>query len=160
MWHSPADTICDFEWKRSEDNITMQDCPLNDNHEKISFHGKYDDKQCGISFEATEEDTGTWKCEVEEYVWGGSRNSGRKVYATMWVTVQVSTTRPPTPPSTTSTTTTTSSTSSTTLSAVPSTTSLPPTKTEPGEGRSDSPEVVPRIDSDSSGESSAGGGAT
>ena len=38
MWHSPADTICDFEWKRSEDNITMQDCPLNDNHEKVGHH--------------------------------------------------------------------------------------------------------------------------
>jgi len=165
MWHSPNNKMCDFEWKRSEDNITMQDCPLNENHKKISFHGKYDDRQCGISFKATEEDTGTWKCEVEEYVWGGSRNSGRKVYATMWITVQVSTTRPPTPPSTTSTTTTTSttstpSTSSTTSSAVPSTTSLPPSKTESGEGRSDSPEAVPRIDSDSSGESSAGGGAT
>jgi len=156
MWHSPADTICDFEWKRSEDNITMQDCPLNDNHEKISFHGKYDDKQCGISFIATEEDTGIWKCEVEEYVWGGARHSGRKVFATMKVTVQPSTTtRPRTPPSTTSTTTTTStsSTSSTTSTTVS-------TSPEAGKPDSEAPEAVPRVDSDSAPVSSAGGGAS
>merc|ERR1711874_849510 len=109
MWHSPTNKMCDFEWKRHHNNITMQDCPLNENHQKISFHGKYDDRTCGISFIATTEDTGIWKCEVEEYVWGGSRNSGRKVFATMKVTVQAATTRSPspTPPSTTTTTTTT-----------------------------------------------------
>jgi len=173
LWHSPAKKTCDFEWKRSEDNITMQECPLNENHQKISFHGKYDDRQCGISFRATEEDTGIWKCEVEEYVWGGSRNSGRKVFATMKVTVQASTTRAPTPPSTTATTTTTSPpprpllfssttstvpTSSQTTSVASSKTSQAPTGS--GDGRSDSPEAVPRVDSDSSGVSSAGGGAT
>jgi len=35
MWHSPNNKMCDFEWKRSEDNITMQDCPLNENHKKV-----------------------------------------------------------------------------------------------------------------------------
>ena len=35
MWHSPANKMCDFEWKRSQSNITMQDCPLNENHEKV-----------------------------------------------------------------------------------------------------------------------------
>merc|ERR1712024_313521 len=87
-------------------------------------------KQCGISFIATVEDTGVWRCEVEEYVWGGSRNSGRKVSATMTVTVQASTTnRPRTPPSitTTTTTSTTSSTTSTTISSTKSTTSTTPT---------------------------------
>merc|ERR1712226_1082398 len=44
MWHSPSNKMCDFEWKRHHNNITMQDCPLNENHEKISFHGKYDDR--------------------------------------------------------------------------------------------------------------------
>jgi len=143
--------------------------PTNVSLSQISFHGKYDDRQCGISFRATEEDTGIWKCEVEEYVWGGSRNSGRKVFATMRVTVQASTTRPPTPPSTTSTTTSTTTTtsktstvptSSKTTSVVSSTTSPAPAKTGSGDGRSDSPEAVPRVDSDSSGVSSAGGGAT
>merc|ERR1712183_258621 len=131
MWHSPTNKMCDFEWKRHHNNITMQDCPLNENHEKISFHGKYDDRTCGISFIATVEDTGTWKCEVEEYVWGGSRNSGRKVFATMQVTVQASTTTrstSQTPPSTTTTTTTTTT--------VTSSTSVLTSKTEPVEQKS------------------------
>merc|ERR1719213_114903 len=122
MWHSPTNKMCDFEWKRHHNNITMQDCPLNENHEKISFHGKYDDRTCGISFIATPEDTGIWKFEVEEYVWGGSRNSGRKVYATMNVTVQATTTRSPTPPSTTTTRTTTTTNTSTTNTSTTTTT--------------------------------------
>ena len=36
MWHSPSNKMCDFEWKRHHNNITMQDCPLNENHEKVS----------------------------------------------------------------------------------------------------------------------------
>merc|ERR1711902_450391 len=159
MWHSPANKMCDFEWKRHHNNITMQDCPLNENHEKISFHGKYDDRTCGISFIATPEDTGIWKCEVEEYVWGGSRNSGRKVYATMNVTVQATTTRSPTPPSTTTTRTTT-----TTTTTVTSTMSILTTKTESVEQKSGvdekitPPSAVPRVD-DSSSVSTAGSGA-
>merc|ERR1719412_3595646 len=152
MWHSPNNKMCDFEWKRHHNNITMQDCPLNENHEKISFHGKYDDRTCGISFIASAEDTGIWKCEVEEYVWGGSRNSGRKVYATMNVTVQARTTRSPskTPPSTTATTTTTT----TTTTTVTSTTSVLTTKTEPVEQKSGDekrtpPSAVPRVDDNS-----------
>merc|ERR1712141_580891 len=39
MWHSPSNKMCDFEWKRHHDNITMQDCPLNENHEKIQEFG-------------------------------------------------------------------------------------------------------------------------
>merc|ERR1719433_2304307 len=160
MWHSPANKMCDFEWKRHNDNITMQDCPLNEDHEKISFHGKYDDRECGISFIAAVEDTGIWKCEVEEYVWGGGRNSGRKVFATMNVTVQAATTtsRSPTPPSTKTTTTTT------TTTRVPSTTTILTTKTEPveqksgGSAKKTSPSAVPRVD-DSSSVATAGSGA-
>jgi len=59
---------------------------------QVSFHGKYNDKECGMSFIAGEEDTGMWKCEIEEYVWGGSRGSGRKVWAQMNVTVMTPTT--------------------------------------------------------------------
>merc|ERR1712154_306605 len=134
---------------------------------KISFHGKYDDRTCGISFIATPEDTGIWKCEVEEYVWGGSRNSGRKVYATMNVTVQATTTRSPTPPSTTTTRTTTTtktSTTTTTTTTETSTTSILTTKTESVEQKSGvdekitPPSAVPRVD-DSSSVASAGSGA-
>merc|ERR1719492_313814 len=171
MWHSPANKMCDFEWKRHHDNITMQDCPLNEDHEKISFHGKYDDRECGISFIAAVEDTGIWKCEVEEYVWGGGRNSGRKVFATMNVTVQAATTtsRSPTPPSTTTTTTTMTTTTETTTTTttttrVTSTTTILTTKTEPveqksgGSAKKTSPSAVPRVD-DSSSVATAGSGA-
>lgn len=37
LWHSPAKKTCDFEWKRSENNITMQECPLNENHQKVVY---------------------------------------------------------------------------------------------------------------------------
>merc|ERR1719245_5539 len=152
MWHSPTNKMCDFEWKSHHDNITMQECPLNENHEKISFYGKYDDRTCGISFIATAEDTGIWKCEVEEYVWGGGRNSGRKVFATMNVTVQATTTRSPTPPSTTTT------------STITTTTTILTSKTESVEQKSGGdekitpPSAVPRVD-DSSSVATAGGGA-
>merc|ERR1712223_473489 len=162
MWHSPTNKMCDFEWKRHHDNITMQECPLNENHEKISFYGKYDDRTCGISFIATAEDTGIWKCEVEEYVWGGGRNSGRKVFATMNVTVQATTTRSPTPPSTTTTSTITTTTTKTTTTSTTTTTVT--SKTESVEQKSGAeteitpPSAVPRVD-DSSSVASAGGGA-
>jgi len=177
MWHSPNNKMCDFEWKRHHNNITMQDCPLNENHEKISFHGKYDDRTCGISFIATTEDTGIWKCEVEEYVWGGSRNSGRKVFATMNVTVQARTTRSPSPsptppltttstattPTTTTTTTATTTVTTTKPTTVRSTTSILTTKTESVEQKSGDekripPSAVPRVD-DNSSVAAAGSGA-
>ena len=28
---------------------------------QVSFHGKYNDRECGISFTAGEEDSGVWK---------------------------------------------------------------------------------------------------
>ena len=28
---------------------------------QVTFHGKYDDRECGISFIATDEDTGVWR---------------------------------------------------------------------------------------------------
>ena len=28
---------------------------------QVAFHGKYDDRQCGITFVASEKDTGVWK---------------------------------------------------------------------------------------------------
>jgi len=88
-WYNPAGDFCDFEWKRSEGNITMQECGM---FEKLSFHGAYDDKECGITFTAQAGDTGTWKCEIEEYVTWRSRGAGRVQTAEMSVTVQASTT--------------------------------------------------------------------
>ena len=54
-WYNPAGDFCDFEWKRSNGNITMQECGM---FEKLSFHGAYDDKECGVSFTAQVGDTG------------------------------------------------------------------------------------------------------
>lgn len=60
------------------------------------------------------------RCEIEEYVWGGSRGSGRKVWAQMNVTVMTPTTTSapssvsPTSSSAAQTTTTTTSTTTTT----------------------------------------------
>jgi len=98
-WFHPGGQFCDFEWKRSEGNITMQDCAL---YERISFYGAYDDKECGITFTATDQDTGLWKCEIEEYVTWRSRGAGRLQTAVMNVTVQ-SPTPPPSPPTSSTT---------------------------------------------------------
>jgi len=108
-WFHPGGQFCDFEWKRSEDNITMQECAL---HDRVSFHGKYDDKECGITFTAQQQDTGLWRCEIEEYVTWRSRGAGRIQTAVMNVTVQTPT-PPPSPPPTSSATSVTSSTTST-----------------------------------------------
>merc|ERR1711892_1248529 len=67
----------------------MQECGM---FEKLSFHGAYDDKECGITFTAQAGDTGTWKCEIEEYVTWRTRGAGRVQTAEMSVTVQASTT--------------------------------------------------------------------
>jgi len=95
-WFHPGGQFCDFEWKRNEDNITMQECAL---HGRVSFHGKYDDKECGITFTAQQQDTGLWKCEIEEYVRGWSRGAGTLQTAVLNVTVQTPT-PPPSPPPT------------------------------------------------------------
>jgi len=93
-WFHPGGQFCDFEWKRSEDNITMQECAL---HDRVAFHGKYDDKECGITFTAQQQDTGLWRCEIEEYVRGWSRGAGTLQTAVLNVTVQTPT-PPPSPP--------------------------------------------------------------
>ena len=57
-FYHPSGEFCDFEWKRSEGNITIQECGLG---ERVAFHGQYDDKECGITFTARDGDTGMWK---------------------------------------------------------------------------------------------------
>merc|ERR1711942_363784 len=110
-WFHPGGQFCDFEWKRSEDNITMQECAL---HDRVAFHGKYDDKECGITFTAQQQDTGLWRCEIEEYVTWRSRGAGRIQTAVMNVTVQTPT-PPPSPPPTSSAKSVTPSTTDATI---------------------------------------------
>ncbi|XP_023337626.1 uncharacterized protein LOC111708473 isoform X2 [Eurytemora carolleeae] len=91
---------CDFEWRRKQWNITMRKCStLN---QKVKFIGSYTEFECGIEIsEISRADLGIWKCQMEQYVFGGSLGSGKRgenrfqVYS----------------PTTTTTTTTTTSTS-------------------------------------------------
>jgi hypothetical protein len=58
-WTSPSKQVCDFEWKYNLGNITMQECDFPD---KVVFHAKYNDRECGITIKhATLEDHGTWE---------------------------------------------------------------------------------------------------
>lgn len=155
-WYHPGGEFCDFEWKRSEGNITMQECAL---HHKLSFHGVYNDKECGITFTAQEGDTGVWKCEIEEYVTWRSRGAGRVQTAMLNVTVQAPT-PPPTPPPSPTTSVTPSSTSksvtqtSTTTTTIKSTEAATgsikhldtPTAATKGGEDIETPEAEPRVD--------------
>merc|ERR1739838_798392 len=144
----------------------MGECAL---HDKVSFHGKYDDRECGITFMATEEDTGVWKCEIEEYVTWRSRGAGRVQTAQMNVTVQAPTTEATTDTTTeTVSTESTLSTESTTVKAV-STKEVPATPSSTSSSQpsdsvkslddknpSETPEAVPQVDeNDKAGSSSS-----
>ena len=73
-WINPQQQYCDFAWKRAAGNVTIQECQIPN---KVSFHGRYNDRECGIRINsASVEDTGKWRCEVEQYVFLGSRGSG------------------------------------------------------------------------------------
>jgi len=119
-FYHPDGRFCDFEWKRRKGNITTQDCQLRG---KVKFHGAYDDRQCGVSFVADMQDSGAWRCEIEEYVLFRSRGAGRVRRAQMLVTVAN-----PTTSTTTQTTTSLRTTSLTTslkvTGATPGTTSV------------------------------------
>merc|ERR1711892_449132 len=149
-WYNPAGDFCDFEWKRSDGNITMQECGM---FEKLSFHGAYDDKECGTTFTAQVGDTGTWKCEIEEYVTWRSRGAGRVQTAEMSVTVQASTTEaaPGTTLPTIETSAGTTSRITKPAAEVPSSTeeittqSIIPTEDISEENISDAPEAVPQV---------------
>jgi len=86
-FYHPSQGYCDYEWKRISNNITRQECALNLST-RLVFHGQYDDRQCGVEFKATTQDTGVWKCEIEEYVMWKSRGAGKVQTALMRVTVQ------------------------------------------------------------------------
>ena len=57
-FYHPSGEFCDFEWKRSENNITMQECWLQG---RVEFYGEYEKKECGVAFRAEEGDTGVWR---------------------------------------------------------------------------------------------------
>lgn len=89
----PGGDQCQFEWKRTEWNITTTRCPP-----RYQFKGNYTRNECGVALEiARLEDTGIWNCRLESYVFGGARGTVRIGEIRVEVSV----------PTTTSTTTTT-----------------------------------------------------
>eukprot|EP00092_Neocalanus_flemingeri_P035166 GFUD01038270.1.p1 GENE.GFUD01038270.1~~GFUD01038270.1.p1 ORF type:complete len:309 (-),score=87.92 GFUD01038270.1:31-957(-) len=148
-FYHPSGRFCDFEWKRSESNITMQTCGLSD---RVSFHGKYDDRECGITFTANEGDTGIWKCEIEEYVTWRSRGAGRVETAQMNVTVHTPTTQATVETTTTTMTTVLSSEQTKAVQTTQSTPTIVDSKSSATVKKLDdehfieSPEAVPRVD--------------
>jgi len=151
---SPSGQECDFEWKRSEGNITMQQCTLSN---RVTFHGKYDDMECGITFLAEEGDTGVWKCEIEEYVTWRSRGAGRIQTAEMNITVRQRTTHQPETTLATQTTLLTTQTTQTPLLTTQTTETINTKTTESQQSKAsvkqiedkednEIPEAVPRVD--------------
>jgi len=109
---SPTDESCMFEWKRSEWNITKQNC--HGLEVRVQFKGNYAEHQCGLLVSgAGTRDIGTWKCEVESYVFGNTRGYLRigEFNVDVVSTTTTTTTSTPAP-------TTTTSSSSTTLEAM------------------------------------------
>merc|ERR1711915_783677 len=124
-WFNPKGEFCDFEWKRKEGNITMQECALSN---KVSFSGVYENMQCGI----------------EEYVTWRGRGAGRIQTAQMNVTVHIPTTTAALPETTPEITTSS-------VSAVKSTeVSIRETSTkvqaQEKEDIEESPTAVPQVD--------------
>eukprot|EP00092_Neocalanus_flemingeri_P038597 GFUD01042026.1.p1 GENE.GFUD01042026.1~~GFUD01042026.1.p1 ORF type:complete len:306 (-),score=84.83 GFUD01042026.1:18-935(-) len=148
-FYHPSGSFCDFEWKRSKGNITRQTCGLSD---RVRFHGKYDDRECGITFTANEGDTGIWKCEIEEYVTWRSRGAGRVETAQMNVTVHTPTTQATVETTTTTMTTVLSSEQTKAVQTTQSTPTIADSKSSATVKKLDdehfieSPEAVPRVD--------------
>jgi len=136
----------------------MQECAL---HDRVAFHGKYDDKECGITFTAQQQDTGLWKCEIEEYVRGWSRGAGTLQTAVLNVTVQTPTpppSPPPSPPTSPATPVTPTTQNATSMSSnepasgkelsstTPKSATQPNKSKESIEKESETPEAEPQVD--------------
>merc|ERR1712135_278344 len=83
---SHKDKECKFEWKQFSSQVEKQDdCTMdynlsnsNSSHTfpRVSFKGDYHKYECTIQVvNITTEDEGTWKCEVESYVFGPFRGT-------------------------------------------------------------------------------------
>jgi len=103
-FRSPNGVWCDYEWKRSEWNLTQGECA--ELEDRVTFSGKYEDHECAIMVhEALISDSGVWSCEVESYYLGGSKGSGSVRIGEFNVEVLKPTTTTTTTTTTTSTTT-------------------------------------------------------
>merc|ERR1711915_634910 len=98
LFQSPFGQLCDYEWKRGVWNLTQMSC--DGLEERVRFVGSYDEYECAIQIsDAMEDHIGSWTCELESYVLGGGRGSGKIRREKINVTVNL--------PTTTTTTTTT-----------------------------------------------------
>jgi hypothetical protein len=101
----PTGKICDLEWKKDLYNVTVLNCA--DFEGRFEFLGDYNKYKCGVRFFGIKPDeAGKWKCDIESYYAGQTRNYGYKVKRSFDIDVEIKTT--------TTTTTTTTSTASTT----------------------------------------------
>jgi len=95
-----------MEWKRAKGGVAVQQCH-DDLTDRLTIAGDYNKHECGLTVtNTTEEDGGSWECQMEEYKWG-DWVSGRKHQHSFDVSIRLRTT-------TTTTTTTTITTVTTT----------------------------------------------
>jgi len=92
---------CKQEWKRSSSSVEMQECSLK---ARVKMHGSYARKECGIEISSVQlRDSGTWECEMEEWLTGDIFSGPRHKHHFAPITVRE---KPITTTSTTTTTTT------------------------------------------------------
>ncbi|XP_023324663.1 uncharacterized protein LOC111698541 [Eurytemora carolleeae] len=85
---------CDFEWKRMTGKVQVMDCHSEVSH-RVSVSGDYEKHECGLKIEnITMEDSGTWECEMEEYILLGGKGSGAKDEHIFNIEVHQKTTEP------------------------------------------------------------------
>jgi len=85
--HLSSNRYCDFQWKSTPYNVTVNECDFEGRYEYL---GDYDNYKCGIKiYHARIEDSGKWRCDLEQYSRAERvRGHGTKVRKTfeVWVT--------------------------------------------------------------------------
>jgi len=98
---------CHIEWKWVKGGTSLQKC-----HEeltgRVSITGNYQNNECGLRIlDTVPQDSGKWECEVENYVFIGSKGSGSRVKHQFAVTIgEVEQVQPASAPEETTTTAT------------------------------------------------------
>ncbi len=84
--------LCEFEWKYNAGAVKKQSC--NDLNARIEFIGDYKAHQCQIKLSnVSPDDTGTWMCDIESYVFGVARGYQAKATVDLIVKVAETTTK-------------------------------------------------------------------
>lgn len=70
---------CHIEWKWIKGGASIEKCD-EELSGRVSIIGNYEKNECGLMIkDAVPGDSGKWKCEVEDYVFVGSKGSGPSV---------------------------------------------------------------------------------